>query len=480
MTSIWKREILLSEAAHQKKHIDERRSFNRFLEGGSNPHFEMLREVARLEGGMRGGGFTDYLKKGFRKGIDTALSINIPYLAFKGASKAASYISDKMTNTTLYQASVSMEAWKKLTETEIPGFCRLLDKCLRNGDDFPRDTWDVLSASLVRACGNKDITAALANRKETQSLMNIFKGDAKKESSKLGFFRRVWNWIRNNKMKIFSITTILFIAYLTFCYFTAGIGCALAGKIFMAGNTVKAYLGVNTVAQAAVKQGSVIITGTVPAGVSKHGFFILSEKAAGAIGKRVLQKYATKTFTGSIVLGGGAKNNIFYELVGTYAADKKLKYVSVWLLYMQKLHPAKTFCDMDYKEMSIDTQLWLKDSKDYARKLQTKSLSDATTKVQRRAILEERMRPSSPRGSPKRGSPKRGSPKRGSPKRGSRSPAKRARETRRAIRKQQRAKRRKSLAEATSREEKRKILEERMGMGAFQNVERFRAQHGIN
>ncbi len=467
MTNIWKHEILLSEAADQgQKHIDERRSFNRFLEGGSNPHFEMLREVARLEGG----GFADYFTK--------------------GASKAASYISDTMTNTTLYQASLSMEAWKKLTATEIPGFCNLLERRLRNGDPFPRDTWDVLSASLKRACANKDIRAALANRKETESLMNIFKGDARGASSKLGFFRRVWNWIRNNKMKIFSITTVLFVAYLTFCYFTAGIGCALAGKVFVAGNSVKSYLGVNAVAQAAIKKGSVGIIKPVAA---NNGFILLSEKAVGAIGKHTVQK-ASEGFVGSIdllnlgTLGAGAKNNIFYELVGTYAADTNLTHVSLWLLYMRGIHSANTFCDLDYTEMAIDTQLWLKESKDYVRKLQnqtTKSLSDASTKAQRRAIIEDRMRPKSPKkGSPRRGSPRRGSPRRGSPRRGSprrRQSAKLAREKRRNARRK-RSLRKRSLADARSPEERTQILQERMGKIGIQsvgNMERFRAQNAI-
>ena len=176
MINTWKRDILRLEKEHGNRHTDERRAFNHFLSGGSNSHFDLLLEAARLEGG------------GWFDGWFT-------------------------TKGSLYKAFLAMESWKKLT-LRAGDFCKQMETCLRNGRKFPKDTWDSLTESFSKICSNKDILAALENRQETQDLMNVLKKDAKASSSKLGFFRRVWNWIKTNKGTVFAITTLLFIAYL--------------------------------------------------------------------------------------------------------------------------------------------------------------------------------------------------------------------------------------------------------------------------
>ena len=404
MASIWKQQILFEEAQNgSDKNLTERRLFNRYLtlnlKGGGNSNFKMLQEVARLEGGMKGGGWTDYLSK--------ANMIFNP-IAY-AAEKATAYTKEKLSNVFLYKASESMELWKKLTEKAIPGFCKLLETRLASGGTFPVEAWAGLNLTLRRACENKDIQAVMANRDQTANLMQIFKKDAKGQGGKMGFFRRIWNCIRNNKMKIFSVSTILFIAYLAWCYFTAGIGCALAGQVFAAGNWAKSALGLKTAAQAAAKSGNFVILGDKPVLVFKE---VATMGVKGVLKLDKPLKFVTKLAEHAIQLRAGG-SGMFYDLMQTYLNSKPtkdVKYTSMWLLWMQHEVPSTSQCGADEIRIREKTEKWLEEGRNLARTVRSantvrsarslsrslprslsRSLPRAESSEERRDIIRERL-----------------------------------------------------------------------------------------
>ena len=242
----WKRHIEDSENGN--RNLEERRCLNRFLSGGStNKHYLFLVEA------MEGGG----------------------------------WMPKWISRMNIFKVSESISLMEKL-QKNMEAFCNAMEK----NKLFPKKKFLKVLEISDELCNNQDMRSLQDNPGETEKVIEALK--IKTKESKMLYMRRVMKWAWKNRWTVFKISTILFLAYLLWCWFTAGTGCWLASAIFSkVSGAVNWYKGGNQILKIGLKSD------IVSKPVGKHGFVVLEK-----IGKasQPILKYAKKGIEGSIDL----------------------------------------------------------------------------------------------------------------------------------------------------------------------------------
>ena len=292
-----------------RRNLDERRCFNRFLSGGSdNEHYLFL--VQAMEGG---GWFPNWMN----------------------------YIN-------IFKASESITIMNKLKKN-MKVFCNAMEK----NKLFPRKKFFRLLKISDELCKNKDMKMLHDHPEQTGMVIEALR--VKSKESKVSYMRRVIKWAWENKWTIFTLSTILFLGYILWCYFTAGTGCWLATSIF-------SKLGIsNVVKEKVLKLGVQTGKNIISKPLGKHGFVVLEN-----IGKAThpVLKYAKKGVEGSIDLrqilrSGGIAcniNNFFLNVLHNFLVNHEEKYekTNAWYQYVCEnydINAENTFCDNEHLKL---------------------------------------------------------------------------------------------------------------------------------
>ena len=170
----WKQHILDLEARQGSKNLTERRCLNRFLNGGGDT--EQYNMLIR-------------------------------------ALKAGGWTPQWISRMNIFKTSESIGLMRTVQQ-QMKEFCDALES---NKKTFPEKKLKQLLNTSEKLCKSEDMKALRENPEETGRLLNELQ--VKENESRMSYMARAARWAWRNKWGIFMVSTILFLAYLLWCWF---------------------------------------------------------------------------------------------------------------------------------------------------------------------------------------------------------------------------------------------------------------------
>ena len=347
----WKQHILDLETQQGCKNLTERRCLNRFLNGGGDTE---------------------------------------QYMMFMRALKAGGWMPEWISQMNIFKTSESVKLMGVMQE-EMKNFCDALE----SSKSFPDNTFAQLLNTSEKLCQSEDMQALRDNPEETERMINELQ--VKENESRMSYMTRVSKWAWRNKWSIFKVSTVLFLAYLLWCWFTAGIGCWLATSLF----SIVGYEGGKETVKEVVKKATEKASDEAVEYGKKASGQAAKEAAKQAvqkwsayggkygITKKVVKEYAKKASkkaakkaaknaarmyryanTGAIRKGyanlafpdlrGGAGTNLFLQTMETFLdAHPKYKRAEKWFVFWKKyqarnMHTNNNPCDNSQILQSVE------------------------------------------------------------------------------------------------------------------------------